>query len=80
MLAALECVDAVVVFDDETPLELIREIRPHSLVKGADYTLDQVAGCELVEASGGGVILVPLLPGHSTSALVAELRRPGSRP
>jgi D-beta-D-heptose 7-phosphate kinase/D-beta-D-heptose 1-phosphate adenosyltransferase len=80
MLAALECVDAVVVFDDETPLELIREIRPHSLVKGADYTLDQVAGRELVEASGGGVILVPLLPGHSTSALVAELRRPGSRP
>ena len=74
MLAALECVTAVVVFDEETPLELIREIRPQALVKGADYTLDQVVGRDLVVAWGGDVILVPLLPGHSTTALVAELR------
>ena len=74
MLAALECVTAVVVFDEDTPLELIRAIRPEALVKGADYTLDQVVGREVVEAAGGKVILVPLLPGHSTSALVAELR------
>ena len=74
MIAALECVDAVVVFDEEMPLELIREIRPQALVKGADYTLDQVVGRDQVVASGGDVILVPLLPGHSTTALVAELR------
>ena len=74
MLAALECVTAVVVFDEETPLELIREIRPQALVKGADYTLDQVVGRDQVVAWGGDVILVPLLPGHSTTALVAELR------
>ena len=78
MLAALECVAAVVVFDEETPLELIREIRPQALVKGADYTLDQVVGRDLVVAWGGDVILVPLVPGHSTTALVAELR--GARP
>ena len=80
MLAALECVAAVVVFDEETPLELIREVRPQALVKGADYTLDQVVGRDLVVAGGGDVILVPLLPGHSTSALVAELRGTGPAP
>ena len=77
MLAALECVAAVVVFDDDTPLEIIRAVRPAALVKGADYAPDQVVGRELVEAEGGRVILVPLLPGHSTSALVAELRGAG---
>jgi D-beta-D-heptose 7-phosphate kinase/D-beta-D-heptose 1-phosphate adenosyltransferase len=77
MLAALECVAAVVVFDEDTPLEVIRAVRPDALVKGADYALDQVVGRELVEAEGGRVILVPLLPGHSTSALVAELRGAG---
>ena len=66
MLAALACVAAVVVFDEETPLELIREIRPRTLVKGADYALDQVVGRDLVMADGGEVVLVPLLPGHST--------------
>jgi D-beta-D-heptose 7-phosphate kinase / D-beta-D-heptose 1-phosphate adenosyltransferase len=80
MLAALECVTAVVVFDEETPLELVREIRPHALVKGADYALDQVVGRELVVAGGGDVVLVPLVPGHSTSALVAELRGVGPLP
>jgi D-beta-D-heptose 7-phosphate kinase/D-beta-D-heptose 1-phosphate adenosyltransferase len=80
MLAALDCVTAVVVFDEETPLELLREIRPHALVKGADYTLDQVVGRDLVVAGGGDVVLVPLVPGHSTSALVAELRGVGPSP
>jgi D-beta-D-heptose 7-phosphate kinase / D-beta-D-heptose 1-phosphate adenosyltransferase len=74
MLAALSCVAAVIVFDEDTPLELIREIRPQTLVKGADYALDQVVGRELVMASGGEVVLVPLVPGHSTTALVAALR------
>jgi D-beta-D-heptose 7-phosphate kinase/D-beta-D-heptose 1-phosphate adenosyltransferase len=77
MLAALSCVTAVVVFDEETPLDLIREVCPHTLVKGADYAPDQVVGRELVVAAGGQVVLVPLLPGHSTSALVAELHGAG---
>jgi len=74
MLAALSCVAAVIVFDEDTPLELIREIRPQTLVKGADYALEQVVGRELVMATGGEVVLVPLVPGHSTTALVAALR------
>ena len=64
----------MIVFDEDTPLELIREIRPKTLVKGADYALEQVVGRELVMATGGEVVLVPLVPGHSTTALVAALR------
>jgi D-beta-D-heptose 7-phosphate kinase/D-beta-D-heptose 1-phosphate adenosyltransferase len=75
MLAALDAVDAVVVFDEDTPLDLIRDIRPDVLVKGADYAPDQVVGHELVLGWGGEVVLVPLVPGLSTTALVAQVRR-----
>jgi D-beta-D-heptose 7-phosphate kinase/D-beta-D-heptose 1-phosphate adenosyltransferase len=74
-LAALDAVDAVVVFDEDTPLDLIREIRPDVLVKGADYAPDQVVGRELVLGWGGEVVLVPLVPGLSTTALVAQIPR-----
>jgi len=73
MLAALDDVTAVVVFDEDSPLDLIREIRPHALVKGADYALDEVAGRDLVVGWGGEVLLVPLVPGVSTTALAARL-------
>jgi D-beta-D-heptose 7-phosphate kinase/D-beta-D-heptose 1-phosphate adenosyltransferase len=76
VLAALEAVDLVVIFDQPTPLELIRRVRPKVLVKGADYRLDQVVGRELVEADGGSVLLVELAAGQSTSGLVAESRKP----
>ena len=72
VLAALEAVDLVVVFEQDTPLELIRRVRPTVLVKGADYTLDQVVGREIVEADGGEVMLVELIPGHSTTRLVGK--------
>jgi len=72
VLAALAAVDLVVLFDEDTPLELIRRVRPHVLVKGADYRLDQVVGREVVEAAGGEVVLVELVPGYSTSALIAR--------
>jgi D-beta-D-heptose 7-phosphate kinase/D-beta-D-heptose 1-phosphate adenosyltransferase len=72
VLAALEAVDLVVVFDQPTPLELLGHIRPTVLVKGADYRLDQVVGRELVEADGGEVLLVELLAGQSTSGLVNQ--------
>jgi D-beta-D-heptose 7-phosphate kinase / D-beta-D-heptose 1-phosphate adenosyltransferase len=70
VLAALEAVDLVVVFDEDTPLELIRRVRPAVLVKGADYKPEDVVGREEVQASGGAVLLVDLVPGHSTTAIV----------
>jgi D-beta-D-heptose 7-phosphate kinase/D-beta-D-heptose 1-phosphate adenosyltransferase len=74
LLAALACVDAVTVFDEDSPLQTIEAVRPHILVKGADYTADQVVGREVVEALGGRVALVPLLPQKSTSALVERIK------
>ncbi len=76
VLAALAAVDVVVLFDEDTPLELIRRVRPKVLVKGADYRREQVVGRELVEAEGGEVILVDLVPGCSTSEIVARSRAP----
>ena len=74
VLAALAAVDLVVLFGEDTPLELIRRVRPKVLVKGADYRPDQVVGREVVEAEGGEVILVELIPGHSTSDIVGRSR------
>jgi D-beta-D-heptose 7-phosphate kinase/D-beta-D-heptose 1-phosphate adenosyltransferase len=76
VLAALEAVDLVVIFEQDTPIELIRRVRPSVLVKGADYRIDQVVGRELVEADGGTVLLVGLAPGHSTTALVRRSAKP----
>ena len=72
VLAALEAVDLVVVFEEETPLELIRQVRPAVLVKGGDYTRETVVGHDIVEADGGEVILVDTVPGHSTTSMVAR--------
>jgi D-beta-D-heptose 7-phosphate kinase / D-beta-D-heptose 1-phosphate adenosyltransferase len=76
VLAALAAVDLVVLFDEDTPLELIRRVRPKVLVKGADYRVEQVVGREVVEAEGGEVILVELVPGCSTSALIGRSLAP----
>ena len=78
VLAALEAVDLVVVFDQDTPLELIRRVRPKVLAKGGDYRRDEVVGHELVESDGGEVILVHLMPGFSTSKIVRRSRVPAS--
>lgn len=77
VLAALEAVDLVVVFEEDTPLELIREVHPAVLVKGGDYTREKVVGHDVVEAYGGEVLLVDLMPGHSTTGMVA---RSGGQP
>lgn len=74
MLAALAMVDAVVVFEQDTPLELIRVLEPDVLVKGGDYTEATVVGGADVRARGGRVVIVPLTPGHSTTAIVEKLR------
>ena len=73
VLAALRSVDLVVVFDEDTPAALIAALAPDVLVKGADYAVEDVVGRETVEARGGRVVLVPLVPGHSTSRLVERL-------
>jgi D-beta-D-heptose 7-phosphate kinase/D-beta-D-heptose 1-phosphate adenosyltransferase len=75
VLSGLAAVDAVVVFGEETPLALIRALRPEVLVKGADYREDQVVGGSEVRSWGGRVVLVPLLDGRSTTAAIARLRR-----
>lgn len=75
MLAALGCVDAVTIFDEDTPLESLSAVRPDVLVKGQDYRIDEVVGRELVESGGGRVVLVPLLPGKSTTALLDQIAR-----
>jgi D-beta-D-heptose 7-phosphate kinase/D-beta-D-heptose 1-phosphate adenosyltransferase len=77
VLAALGFVDAVTIFDEDTPLEVLQSVRPHVLVKGGDYQLDQVVGREFIEASGGRVMLVPLTPEKSTTALVERIRSGG---
>lgn len=74
LLAALACVDCVVLFDEETPLALIERLRPDVLVKGADYARAAIVGADQVDAWGGRVVRVPLVPGASTTALLARLR------
>ena len=79
VLAALEAVDLVVVFEQDTPLELIKLVRPNVLVKGADYAREDVVGHEVVEAAGGQVVLVDLVPGHSTTNIVRRVAGPAVR-
>jgi D-beta-D-heptose 7-phosphate kinase/D-beta-D-heptose 1-phosphate adenosyltransferase len=74
VLAGLACVDCVVVFEEDTPLDLIRRLRPEVLVKGADYSREQILGADEVEAWGGRVVRVPLVPGLTTSELLRRLR------
>jgi D-beta-D-heptose 7-phosphate kinase/D-beta-D-heptose 1-phosphate adenosyltransferase len=74
LLAALSCVDAVTIFDEDTPLEALKSIKPDVLVKGADYKAEEVVGKDFVETYGGRVALVPLLPAKSTTALVERIK------
>ena len=74
VLAALEAVDAVVVFDEDTPLKLVSYLGPSAIVKGGDYSPDAVVGADEVRAAGGDVIIVPLTPGQSTTSIIEKLR------
>ena len=73
VLAALECVDVVVVFTDDTPLELIETIKPDVVAKGGDYTIDTVVGAREVQSWGGEAVVIPLTPGHSTTSIIEKL-------
>ena len=75
VLAALDCVNAVVIFDDPTPADIVRLIRPHVLVKGADWAADAIVGRDTVEALGGKVVRIPIEPGWSTTEIVAKVRQ-----
>ena len=74
VLAALAMVDAVVLFDQDTPLELVEVLRPDVLVKGGDYTEETIVGAKSVKARGGRVVVIPLTPGQSTTRIVEKLR------
>ena len=75
VMAALLMVDAVILFDEDTPLNLINSIRPDVLVKGGDYTLEQIVGAKEVMAAGGRVVINPIIPGFSTTAIIERIHR-----
>lgn len=75
IVAALACVDAAVVFDEDTPHAIIAALQPDVLVKGADWAADAIVGRDIVEARGGRVVRVPVEPGYSTTAIIERIRR-----
>jgi D-beta-D-heptose 7-phosphate kinase/D-beta-D-heptose 1-phosphate adenosyltransferase len=75
MLASLLMVDAVILFDEDTPLELIKAVQPDVLVKGGDYTIDQIVGAKEVIAAGGNVVINPIVPGFSTTGLIEKIHK-----
>ena len=74
LMAALECVDAVILFDEDTPYRLIQEIQPDVLVKGGDYTETNIVGADIVRAKGGEIHCIPLTPGCSTSRIEQKIK------
>ena len=76
VLAAFEAVDAVVLFDQDTPLELVQLLQPDVIVKGGDYSPETIVGADTVRARGGEVVVIPLTPGQSTTSIVEKLRGP----
>ncbi len=79
VLAHLESVDFVTSFDEDTPVSLIRAVRPDVLVKGGDWTPERIAGREIVQGDGGMVLSLPLLEGYSTTGLVERIRKFGCK-
>jgi D-beta-D-heptose 7-phosphate kinase/D-beta-D-heptose 1-phosphate adenosyltransferase len=75
LLASLVMVDAVVIFEDDTPLELIKAIMPDVLAKGGDYSIEQIAGAKEVIADGGRVVINPILEGFSTTTIIELLKK-----
>lgn len=73
VLAGLACIDLIVLFDEETPLELIRFLSPSVLVKGDDYQVEKIVGYDVVKANGGKVVTIPFLQGYSTTKLIEKI-------
>jgi rfaE bifunctional protein nucleotidyltransferase chain/domain len=74
-VASLLCVDAVCLFDEDTPAELIKLIRPDVLVKGGDYTIDKIVGAEFVKSIGGEVAVIPFVQGYSTTSIIDRIKK-----
>ncbi len=74
-MASLLCVDAVCLFDEDTPKDLIELVRPHVLVKGGDYNIDTIVGADYVQAHGGRVEIIPFVQGYSTSSLIDTIKK-----
>jgi len=74
VLKNLSFIDGVTLFEEETPKELIEDILPHILVKGGDYSVDEVVGADIMKRIGGSVVIIPLLEGFSTSAIITRIR------
>ena len=76
-LLKLDCVDAVVIFNENTPKKLIADLRPNILVKGGDYTKEEVIGSQQVVKDGGEIVIIPLVPGYSTTNIINTLKEKG---
>ncbi|MBT8232650.1 MAG: D-glycero-beta-D-manno-heptose 1-phosphate adenylyltransferase [Bacteroidia bacterium] len=74
MLAALEAVDFVIIFEEDTPLKLIQKIKPDYLVKGGDYSMDNIVGSDFINENGGKVEIIPFLNGYSSSDLIEKIK------
>ena len=74
LLASLLMVDAVVIFEEDTPLELINSVRPDVIVKGGDYTIEQIVGAKEVMSNGGRVVINPVIEGYSTTSIIDKLK------
>ena len=79
VVAALACVDAVVIFDEDTPHEIVSALQPDMLVKGADWAPGTIVGADIVEARGGRVVRIPLAEGYSTTRMIERIGGPCSR-
>ncbi|MCP4579862.1 MAG: D-glycero-beta-D-manno-heptose 1-phosphate adenylyltransferase [Deltaproteobacteria bacterium] len=75
LLAALECVDSVLIFDEENPLRVIKSLLPHILVKGGDWQKNQIIGADVVKATGGQVRRIPFVTGYSTTSIIDKIVR-----
>jgi D-beta-D-heptose 7-phosphate kinase/D-beta-D-heptose 1-phosphate adenosyltransferase len=75
MLASLVMVDAVVIFEEDTPLDLIELVQPDVLVKGGDYTMEEIVGTKEVMAAGGRVVINPIVPGFSTTGIIGKIQK-----
>jgi rfaE bifunctional protein nucleotidyltransferase chain/domain len=75
VLLALEAVDAVILFQEDTPLSLIQTVRPHFLVKGGDYKKEEIVGADFVEQNGGEVVIIPFIDGYSTTGVLDQLKK-----
>lgn len=74
IVSRLEAVDVVCLFDEDTPLELLKKVRPDYLIKGGDYRLDQIVGRELVESQGGQVLTIPFIEGKSSTSIIDRIK------